>query len=166
MNQFVAVLLALFLGSISFSVLADDLTIGQPAPDLTLHALDGRVYRLSDLRGKVVVLVFWASWCAACQQELPVLSAFAERHAAQGVQVLGFSLDGLDELPQVRSIATALKFPVGELGSSWAGGYGRIWRLPVSFVVDRKGLLAFNGWERPSWRWNEADMTRLITPLL
>jgi thiol-disulfide isomerase/thioredoxin len=92
---------------------------------LVLHALDGRSISTDELRGKVVILTFWATWCEPCRDELPLLSDYAARHADQGLQVLGFSLDGPDELSAVRQVASGLSFPVGLLGSAWAGDYGR-----------------------------------------
>jgi len=147
-------------------VFANDLVLGKPAPDLVLHALDGKNYQISALRGKVVIVAFWASWCPPCQLELPILSEFAAQHAAQGVQILGFSLDDPENLAQVRTIAAQLRFPVGLTGSAWAGGYGRIWRLPVSFVIDRAGHLVFNGWDNPQLGWSREQLNRTVLPLL
>lgn len=145
---------------------ADTLAIGQPAPPLTLHTLDGRELSTTALRGKVLILAFWATWCDPCREELPLLSAFAARHAAQGLQVLGFCLDDPSRLTEVRAVARTLSFPVGLLGSAYAGGYGRIWRLPVSFVVDRCGRLADNGWDDAHPAWTEARLRRVVAPLL
>lgn len=145
---------------------ANDLQLGQAAPPLVLNALDGRRIATQDLKGQVVIASFWATWCAPCREELPLLSAFAERHAARGLQVLGFSLDGPDKLPKVRALAAELSFPVGLVDSPWAGGYGRIWRLPVSFVIDRQGRLAHNGWDDEDPVWNEAQLQRVVEPLL
>ncbi len=143
-----------------------DLTVGAPAPDLVLHAVDGHDYSVANLRGKVVILVFWATWCSPCQQELPALTAFAEEHAAQGVQILGFSLDDAGNMNQVRALAKNLRFPAGLLGSAWAGEYGRIWRIPMTFVIDRSGRLAFDGQNQPGWVWNKEKLNSRIMPLL
>jgi cytochrome c biogenesis protein CcmG, thiol:disulfide interchange protein DsbE len=145
---------------------ANDLKLGQPAPPLVLTTLDGRAIATRDLKGQVVIATFWATWCAPCREELPLLSAFAESHAAQGLQVLGFGLDGPDQLPKVREVAATLRFPVGLVASPWAGGYGRIWRLPVSFVIDREGNLAYNGWDAADPVWNKEQLQRVVEPLL
>lgn len=133
---------------------------------LVLHTLDGRSIATDDLRGQVVVLTFWATWCEPCRKELPLLSAYAARHADRGLRVLGFCLDEPDALPAVREVAAGLSFPVGLLGSPYAGGYGRIWRLPVNFTIDRKGLLADNGWDAREPAWTAERLDRVITPLL
>jgi len=145
---------------------AATLVIGKPAPPLVLHTLDGRSISSRDLLGKVVILTFWATWCAPCREELPLLSAYAARHAQQGLEVLGFSLDGPEELPAVRQVAAGLNFPVGLLGSAWAGEYGRMWRIPVSFTIDRGGLLVDNGWDDKEPVWTPERLERIVTPLL
>lgn len=143
-----------------------DVSIGHPAPSLVLHTLDGKEIATEQLRGQVVILTFWATWCTPCRTELPVLSAYAATHASEGLQVLGFSLDGPENLAALRQIAKALSFPTGLLGSAWAGGYGRIWRLPVSFTVDRRGILVDNSWDDPDPAWTQQRLERLVTPLL
>ena len=91
------------------------LRLGEAAPSATLLTLDERRLSTGDLLGRVVILTFWATWCAPCREELPLLSAYAERHAADGLEVLGFSLDSPDKLAEVRARASALSFPVGLL---------------------------------------------------
>lgn len=145
---------------------ASDLTVGQPAPPLVLHTLDGRSIATTSLKGMVVILTFWATWCEPCRKELPLLSAYAARHARQGLRVLGFSLDGPDHLAEVKKLSADLSFPVGLLGSPWAGGYGRIWRLPVNFTIDRNGLLVNNGWADAYPAWTEKRLQKIVSPLL
>ena len=142
------------------------LEIGQPAPPLTLQTLEGQRISTGDLVGSVVILTFWATWCVPCREELPILSAYSARHAAQGLRVLGFSLDDGDAIEAVRRVAATLSFPVGLLGSAWAGGYGRIWSLPASFTIDRAGRLAHNNWSDEQAAWTEGRLERIVTPLL
>jgi len=145
---------------------ANSLELGKPAPPLVLRTLDGRSIATQDLHGQVVILTFWATWCDPCREELPLLSAYAARHASQGLQVLGFSLDGPENLAAVRQVATGLSFPVSLLGSAWAGDYGRMWRIPVSFTLDRAGRLAYNGWDDKQPSWTAESLERIVTPLL
>ena len=155
------------LGAAASSAFADDaLRVGSPAPPLVLHTLDGRSIATRDLLGKVVIATFWATWCGPCREELPLLSAFRERHRAQGLEVLGFSLDTPDSLPSVRAVAARLAFPVGLLGSAYAGAYGRIWRIPVSFTIDRQGRLADDGWNDAHPGWTSQRLQRVVAPLL
>jgi cytochrome c biogenesis protein CcmG/thiol:disulfide interchange protein DsbE len=153
-------------GALSSRAHAADLKVGQLAPPLVLHTLDGRELATRELMGKVVIATFWATWCAPCVEELPLLSAYAAQHAAQGLQVLGFSLDDAQNLPKVRAVAASLSFPVGLLGSPWVPVYGRIWRLPVSFVIDRAGRLVDNGWNDDPPEWTAQRLKRVVDPLL
>jgi cytochrome c biogenesis protein CcmG, thiol:disulfide interchange protein DsbE len=145
---------------------ADGPRVGKPAPPLTLHTVDGRTISTDSLRGKVVILSFWATWCEPCKEELPLLSAYAARHAEEGLVVLGFSLDDPSSLPAVREVAAGLSFPVGLLGDAYAGGYGRIWRLPANFTIDRSGMLADNSWNDDLPQWTAASLQRVVSPLL
>ena len=160
--------LALGAGLISQprTVHAANLEVGRPAPALALRTLDGQTLSTEDLRGHVVILTFWATWCGPCHQELPILSDYAAKHAHQGLRVLAFSLDEPASLPEVRKMAEGWSFPVGLLGSAYAGGYGRIWRIPVNFTIDRNGLLADNGWDSREPAWTKARLEQIVTPLL
>lgn len=154
------------LGATQSAAHAASLEVGHPAPSLVLHTVDGQSISTEDLRGHVVILTFWATWCGPCHQELPLLSDYAAKHAHQGLRVLGFSLDEPDSLPAVREMAAKWSFPVGLLGSAYAGGYGRIWRIPVNFTIDRNGLLADNGWDSREPAWTTERLERVVTPLL
>lgn len=147
-------------------VFANDLVVGQMAPPITLSTLDNKQIDLRDLRGKVVILTFWATWCDPCREELPLLSRYAQEHAKQGLIVLGFSLDTPDQLDQVRAVANTLSFPVGLLGDPHVPGYGRIWHLPVSFTIDRNGRLVDNGWKDKQPAWTQERLDEVVTPLL
>ena len=145
---------------------ASSLKVGKPAPPLVLHTLDGRRIATRELLGQVVIVTFWATWCDPCREELPLLSDYAARHAQQGLQVLGFTLDDTGDLTKVRAVAAKLSFPVGFLGNPWAGDYGRIWRIPVSFVIDRAGRLADNGWDDAQPVWTKERLQQVVDPLL
>lgn len=145
---------------------ANDLHVGERAPPATLVTLDGQKMSTPDLVGNVVILTFWATWCVPCRDELPLLSKYAAEHASQGLRVLGFSLDAPEELAGVRTVAQSLSFPNGLLASSSAPGYGRIWRIPVNFTIDRKGLLVDDGWREKRPVWTPERLDRIVTPLL
>jgi cytochrome c biogenesis protein CcmG/thiol:disulfide interchange protein DsbE len=145
---------------------AANLAAGKKAPPIVLHTLDGRQIALQSLAGHVVILTFWATWCEPCREELPLLSRYAASRAKEGLAVLGFSLDEPENLSDVQKVADTLSFPVGLLGSAWAGGYGRMWRLPVSFVVDRDGKLAENGWDLKDPVITAEHLARVVDPLL
>ena len=161
-----AFLLGCAAGLLAPAARAAHLTVGAPAPPTTLVTLEGRSISTADLRGQVVVVTFWATYCSPCRTKLPLLSRFAAEHAAQGLTVLGFSADGEDSLAEVTAIARELSFPVGFLSRSRADGYGRIWRLPVSFTIDRAGRLASDGWHDKEPVLTGARLDALVMPLL
>jgi cytochrome c biogenesis protein CcmG, thiol:disulfide interchange protein DsbE len=148
------------------SARANDLRVGSTAPPATLVTLDGQRISTADLRGHVVILTFWATWCAPCRDELPLLSDYAVRHADTGLKVLGFSLDPPEKLEDVRRVAQTLRFPVGLLANSSAPGYGRIWRLPVNFTLDRAGRLVEDGWKEKAPSWTPERLEQVVTPIL
>jgi cytochrome c biogenesis protein CcmG/thiol:disulfide interchange protein DsbE len=143
------------------------LRVGAPAPIATLMTLDGRRITTSELLGRVVILTFWATWCGPCREELPLLSAYAAQHAADGLTVLGFALDSPEDDPfKVRQVAHSLSFPVGLLANSSLPGYGRIWRIPVNFTINRDGLLVDDGWRDKDSTWTAERLERIVSPLL
>lgn len=154
------------LPAIVTPVRASTLVVGKPAPPITLATLDGRHIATGDLRGKVVIVTFWATWCEPCREELPLLSRYASEHRSQGLVVLGFSLDTPDQLAKVRAVAKTLSFPVGLLGDPHVPGYGRIWHLPVSFVIGRDGRLVDNGWKDSDPVWTSGRLEQVVTPWL
>jgi len=145
---------------------ANSLRVGQTAPPATLVTLDGQRISTSDLSGRVVILTFWATWCGPCRQELPLLSAYATQHSSKGLSVLGFTLDGAEDMRKVRAVAQSLHFPVGFVGNSTLPGYGRIWRIPVNFLIDREGRLVDNGWKDKEPAWTTERLEAIVTPLL
>src|SRR5271165_4706595 len=144
---------------------ANALRVGEPAPLATLVTLDGQRISTSELLGRVVILTFWATWCGPCREELPLLSSYAAMHAAEGLTVLGFSLDSPEDAPdKVQAVARSLSFPVGLLANSSLPGYGRIWRIPVNFTINRGGRLIDDGWKDRDSTWTAERLERIVTP--
>jgi peroxiredoxin len=110
------------------------------APGFTVRALDGRNVRLSDYKGKAVVLDFWATWCAPCRASLPHLNDVQGRFSKQGLVVLGISVD--DAEPQeVRQFADrlGLKFRMAMADERVLDLYGPIRTIPTTFFINRRG---------------------------
>jgi len=113
----------------------------RPAPAFSLTDLSGRTVSLSDYRGKVVVLDFWATWCDPCKREIPHFIEMQDKYASQGLQVLGVSMD--DDEPPVREFQQQFKmnYPVAMGSPKLADQYGGILGLPITFVIDRNGRI-------------------------
>ena len=113
-----------------------------PAPDFTLESLDGKTLRLSDLRGKAVLLNFWATWCGPCKIETPWLVELQNQYGSQGLQVIGVAMDdsGKDEIAKFAK-EMGMNYPV-LLGKEAVGdAYGGIPYLPESFFIGRDGKI-------------------------
>ena len=109
------------------------------APPLSATLLDGRRFALQDAAGQVLIVNFWATWCAPCRVEMPALETFRQRHGQQGLRVLAISLDEARQLPAVRDALRGFGFDAALASQASFDGYGRIWRLPTTFVIDRAG---------------------------
>jgi thiol-disulfide isomerase/thioredoxin len=111
------------------------------APPLAATLLDGSRFNSAEQRGKVVLINFWATWCAPCREEMPAIEAFYTQNRARGLEVIAISLDEPKDSAKVQDIARRYTFPVGLASMARYKGYGRIWRLPMTFVIDREGRL-------------------------
>jgi peroxiredoxin len=121
----------------------EPLVVGKPAPDFTLSDLNDKTYRLSDFRGKVVFLNFWATWCAPCRDEMPSMEVLYRNFEKDGLVVLAVSIDRVtttkDIPPFVKSMN--LTFPV--LLDSWGKTdkpYKRM-GVPETFIIDQQGII-------------------------
>ncbi len=115
-------------------------TEGDPAPDFTLRALDGSPRSLSELRGNVVLLNFWATWCGPCREELPQLERLQERFQEDGLVVLGVSDENADKARRYLD-ENGITYPtLHDPSSSVFRGY-RVGAIPTSLIIGRDGRL-------------------------
>lgn len=113
------------------------------APEFELKDAEGRTVRLSDYKGKVVVLDFWATWCGPCKAEIPWLNELAKKYESEGVVVLGISMDE-DRWEAVKPFMekVPIHYPVLMGTRRVAYLYGDVESLPVAFFVDRDQKVA------------------------
>jgi peroxiredoxin len=123
------------------AIAADAASQGKLAPDFLLQDMSGKSIRLRDLRGQVVLVNLWATWCPPCRAEMPDLAAVYNAHKAEGFILLGVDdQEGKETVSDFLS-RNPLPYPILlDMDSRVARVYGSSY-LPVSFLIDRRGVL-------------------------
>ena len=111
------------------------------APEFSGQALDGRQLTLAGLRGKVVIVNFWASWCSPCRAEMPQLDAFYRRHHAQGLELLGLSVDDPQDRATVAQIMRSFSYPAAMAVAAKVNDFGAPLAVPMTWIIDAKGVV-------------------------
>jgi len=163
-TSFLTVLMA-FLLATPWSTMAAEVQEGKAAPPFESSTLDGTKFSLPAQAGKVVMIHYWATWCASCREEMPVFEAYYKAHQNEGLVMLAVSMDEPEDLPKVKEVMKAYSFPAAMANQTKARGYGRIWRIPLTFVIDRQGMLRKNGWFGEA-SLDQPSLEKTVTPLL
>jgi len=114
---------------------------GNAAPEFTVTDIDGKKLALSDYKGKVVLLDFWATWCTPCRAEIPHFVEMQQKYGPQGFQVVGISMD--DDAKPVKEFYRQfnMNYPVAVGDDKLAQSFGGVLGLPVNFIIDREGRI-------------------------
>ena len=137
------VLAGAFLAIFAGTGLASSGLVGAPAPDFALKSASGENLRLSEYRGEVVMINFWATWCGPCRQEMPLLDELYDRYQRVGFRLLGVNID--DDREQAMRMADELdvSFPVlFDSGKAVSEQY-QVEAMPVTVLVDRGGTVRY-----------------------
>ena len=126
-------------------------SVGSYAPDFELQSTDGRTVKLSDLKGKAVVVNFWATWCAPCRHEMPWFEELHQQYKGQGLELIGIATDDyVDSKDAVRDEVAKFAKDLGVTYTilrgkeSVADAYGGAQFLPTTFYIDRQGKIIAN----------------------
>jgi thiol-disulfide isomerase/thioredoxin len=132
------------------------------APVMRVYLLDGRVLDLEQLRGKVVLVNFWATWCPYCRHEMPAMEAFHRDYRDKGFEIIALSQD--DDPGKVDEFLRkeGFHFPVALEPPGVSVAFGGVSRLPTSFVIDKRGKVR----HKISGQVHYARLKGLVEPLL
>jgi thiol-disulfide isomerase/thioredoxin len=133
--------------------------VGAPAPPFELTLVDGGKVKLEALRGQVVLLNFWATWCVPCRTELPTLDAYHAIQQPHGLRTFAIKTEGSVPVGQLKKLFAAMSIPSAR---RIRGPYGPLTGVPTTFIIDRAGVLRYA-------RAGALDLdalNRLIVPLL
>ena len=117
--------------------------IGSHLPDFAVRDMRGRPISSSDLRGKVVLIDFWATWCQPCKKEMPGYQKLADRYGQSGFVVIGFKLDTMADVEAPLAFARRLgiRYPLAVAKEDLKEKFGGIEGLPTTLLYDRQGIL-------------------------
>jgi cytochrome c biogenesis protein CcmG, thiol:disulfide interchange protein DsbE len=113
--------------------------IGKAAPALVGTTIDGKIFDLAQLRGKVVLVNYWATWCAPCRKEMPKFDAFYKRYHAEGLEIVGISIDFDRDIEKARKAARNVSYPTTLAKAITDDGFGIPKAVPITWVIDTDG---------------------------
>jgi cytochrome c biogenesis protein CcmG/thiol:disulfide interchange protein DsbE len=149
------------LALIASSASAASLKVGKPAPDALLVLANGQRVHLSDLRGQVVVLNYWATWCVPCRTELPLLNSYFAAASKRGYPLKIFAVATEDSVPkyQLKHLFEVLSIsPTDRI----KGPFGDVDALPTNYVIDKAGVLRY----AHAGAFDLDDLNAVLGPLL
>ena len=141
------------------------LDAGDAAPALKGTTLDGKAFDLTGLKGHVVVLNLWATWCGPCREEMPALDAFATQYAARGVLVVGLDEDDAKDRAEVQKVMAAFHYPALMAADASTDDFHQPRVLPMTYVIDAQGTIRARLWPATT-PVTVANLEKAVTPLL
>lgn len=126
--------------------------------------LAGKPIHLSDYRGRLVLLNFWASWCGPCREEMPTLSRWQRRYGARGLQVIGVAMDDDAQVARQFLRRYPVSYPVIMGDAPLGESYGGVLGLPTTYLIDGRGRILARYRGESALHDIEAQLQRLLPP--
>src|SRR6476659_3452638 len=161
-----AILIAVFTIVWLQSAKYEPLAVGKPAPDFWLSDLNDKPYRLTDFRGKVVFLNFWATWCKPCREEMPWMEILNKNFEKDGLVILAVSIDRVTTTKDIPPFVKGMNLTFPVLIDSWGRTdkpYKRM-GVPETFIIDQEGII--REIVIGPWDWTRLDSLQILTKLL
>jgi cytochrome c biogenesis protein CcmG, thiol:disulfide interchange protein DsbE len=145
--------------------------IGAVSPPSVTPRIEGRTldqssFSLADMRGNVVVINFWATWCAPCRAEMPALDSYYLAHRSAGLRMIAISMDDPGKGQAVATVAATFHFPVAMARDTRLPTNLRPTQLPATLVFDRGGVLRFDSRRTGNGLMDAPALNRIVGPLL
>ena len=142
----VGLVLLLAAGACGRRERSGQIEVGLPVPNYSAQTLGGEPIRLSDLRGKVVLLNGWATWCIPCQREVPALEKLYIARRAEGLEIVGVNVDvgGADDRVRQFMGSYGMSYPVWRDPDDIFSGVFRAYGLPATYLIGRDGILRWH----------------------
>jgi peroxiredoxin len=134
--------------------------VGKPARDFTITTLDKQTFRLADLKGKVVVVNRWATWCTPCKAEMIVFDKYIRTHPDADLKLFAVTTELQFPASQLKPLQAHLHYPMATSISGW--GYGIKGAVPTTYVIDRAGIVR----HAEAGAFNDENFDALMTKLL
>ncbi len=117
--------------------------IGSRLPEFSVRDFDGRLISSAELKGKVVLIDFWATWCEPCKKEMPGYQQLEQRYAARGIAVIGLKFNAMPDTENPREFARRIgvHYPLAVANDALVNKFGGIEGLPTTLIYDREGVL-------------------------
>lgn len=142
-RHWVTLLLVALVAYIWFRPPARVSELNEALPSLPFTTLDGRTGNLQNLRGKVVLINFWATWCPYCLKEMPAIGSFYKDYQARGVEVLALSLDDDPAKAAAFMHEHQYPFPAAMASAEFRQALGPVDQVPMSMIIDKAGVLRY-----------------------
>jgi cytochrome c biogenesis protein CcmG/thiol:disulfide interchange protein DsbE len=135
----------------------------QKAPNFSLKTADGKVIELAKLKGKVVVINFWATWCPPCRAEIPDFIKVYDQYKLKGLEIVGIALDK-DGWDAVKSFINKMRinYPIVLGNENITRLYGNIKGIPTTFIIDKNGYIV----DRQAGKLSKQALEQILKPLL